>query len=215
MFFWIHSFHKKELFLVKKTKSLNLETQPRIVLDIKGENWALTAGYRKSQGHKVLRFDPSDPTGASCSFNPFEEFDLTSYEVIPDCQGLSLMIVDPDGKGLEDHWVKAANSFLSGAVLHRCVMAITSKHRTATLEDLTLMLSGFEIPIPELLEEMYNTKHLELLQKIYSDIDEKIGEVIHTFIGSSAMELKNKAENEASGVISSDLVNLSLYYYCV
>lgn len=31
-----------------------------VVLDIKGENWALTSGWRHENGHKVLRWDPTD-----------------------------------------------------------------------------------------------------------------------------------------------------------
>lgn len=53
-----------------------------IVLDIKGENWALTAGWRKQQGHTVLRFDPSDASGSGCCFNPLEEIRLTTLECI-------------------------------------------------------------------------------------------------------------------------------------
>ena len=41
-----------------------------VVLDIKGENWALTSGYLKSQGHILLRFDPSDDQRQSSHFNP-------------------------------------------------------------------------------------------------------------------------------------------------
>ncbi|CCO24033.1 Conjugal transfer protein traG (fragment) [Maridesulfovibrio hydrothermalis AM13 = DSM 14728] len=49
-----------------------------IVLDIKGENWALTAGWSKAQGHKVLKFDPTDTTGSSARYNPLSEIRLGS-----------------------------------------------------------------------------------------------------------------------------------------
>ena len=74
-----------------------------IVLDIKGENWALTAGWRKSQDQVVLRFDPSDPSGASARFNPLEELRIDTMMGIPDVQNMAAMLVDPNGKGLEDH----------------------------------------------------------------------------------------------------------------
>ena len=78
-----------------------------LTLDIKGENWALTSGWRKSQGHKVLRFAPADSSGFGCAFNPLDEIRLTSLEAVQDVQNLALMLVDPDGKGLEDHWIAA------------------------------------------------------------------------------------------------------------
>jgi len=87
-----------------------------IVLDIKGENWALTAGWRKSIGQKVLRFEPSDPSGASARFNPLAEIRLDSLLAIPDVQNMAAMLVDPTGKGLEDHWSKAAFAMLGGAL---------------------------------------------------------------------------------------------------
>ena len=57
-----------------------------LTLDIKGENWALTSGWRKSQGHTVLRFDPTDASGSGCAFNPLDEIRLTSLEVVQDVQ---------------------------------------------------------------------------------------------------------------------------------
>jgi type IV secretion system protein VirD4 len=91
-----------------------------IVLDIKGENLALTAGWRKSNGQKVLRFKPSDAAEASTRFNPLEELRQDSLLAIPDMQNMAFMLVDPTGKGLEDHWSKAA--FASSAALS-CIAA--------------------------------------------------------------------------------------------
>jgi len=78
-----------------------------IVLDIKGENWSLTAGWRKSQGHKVLRFEPSDPSGASARFNPLEEIRLDTLMAIPDVQNMAAMLVDHTGKGSGRSLVKS------------------------------------------------------------------------------------------------------------
>lgn len=183
-----------------------------IVLDIKGENWALTAGFRKSMGHRVLRFDPSDASGASAAFNPLEELRLDSLLAIPDAQNLAAMLVDPTGKGLEDHWSKAAFAMLGGALLHCCIMVRAKEKRPATLYDLSCMLADESRTIQQLFEEMVKTDHAALLKEIFPDsTDQEYGARAHTFIASSAREMLNKAENEASGVISTALVNLSLY----
>ncbi len=184
-----------------------------IILDIKGENWALTSGYRKLIGHKVLKFDPTDVTGNSCKFNPIEEVRLDTLYAIQDVQNLALMIVDADGKGLPDHWTKAAFAFFSGIILHCCVMIQAKEKRSATLYDVTLMLSGFgyEKGVKSLLEEMKETNHFEELKKVFLNIEEKIGKEIHAFVASTALEMSAKADTEASGVVSSALVNMALY----
>lgn len=180
-----------------------------IVLDIKGENWALTAGWRKSQDHMVLRFDPSDPSGASAAFNPLEELRIDTMMAIPDVQNMAAMLVDPNGKGLEDHWSKAAFAMLGGAILHCAIMIRHSQGRTATLYDLSRMLADESRTIQDLFKEMVETEHEKLLREIFPE--GQGGDKAHIFIASSAREMLNKAENEASGVVSTALTNLALY----
>lgn len=180
-----------------------------IVLDIKGENWALTAGWRKSQDQVVLRFDPSDPSGSSAAFNPLEELRLDTMMAIPDVQNMAAMLVDPNGKGLEDHWSKAAFAMLGGAILHCCIMVRRSQGRTATLYDLSRMLADETRTIKDLFTEMVESEHEKFLKEIFPDAVG--GDKAHIFIASAAREMLNKADNEASGVVSTALTNLALY----
>ena len=188
-----------------------------LVLDIKGENWALTAGWRKSElGHIVLRFDPSDASGSGCRFNPVDEIRLDSLEAIQDVQNMALMLVDPDGKGLEDHWTKAAFGFFSGLILHCCIVTKAEKGRTATLNDITLMMANEEGTTEDLLNDMLETEHQELYMEFASasltqEEKENIGSAFHVFIASSAREMLSKSDKEASGVLSTALVNMALY----
>jgi len=180
-----------------------------IVLDIKGENWALTAGWRKSQEQAVLRFDPSDPSGASAAFNPLEEIRLDSLLAIPDVQNMAAMLVDPTGRGLEDHWSKSAFAMLGGALLHCCIMVLRGQGRTATLYDLSRMLADEGRAIQDLFQEMVETDHATLLRELFPDGEG--GDEAHVFIAGAGREMLNKAENEASGVVSTALANLALY----
>lgn len=180
-----------------------------LIFDIKGENWALTSGWRQSLGHKVLRFDPSDISGAGCCFNPLEEMRLGSMFAIQDVQNLAMMLVDPEGKGLGDHWSKAAFAFFSGIILHCCVMVPHREGRAATLNDLTIMLADESRTTEELLTEMLETNHQAILEALYPGSPG--GLEAHVFIASSAREMMNKDEKEASGVLSTALVNMALY----
>ena len=114
-----------------------------VVLDIKGENYALTAGYRKSLGHRILRFEPTAMEG-SVRFNPLAEIRLwTDYELM-DCQNIAAMIIDPDGKGLRDFWMQSGFEWLSAAILHVLYRIRSEGDRTATLSDVNRILSAVE-----------------------------------------------------------------------
>ena len=128
---------------------------------------------------------------------------------IPDVQNMAAMLVDPNGKGLEDHWSKAAFAMLGGAILHCCIMVRQSQKRTATLYDLSCMLADESRTIQDLFKEMVETDHATLLREIFPE--GVGGDKAHVFIASSAREMLNKAENEASGVVSTALTNLALY----
>jgi type IV secretion system protein VirD4 len=57
-------------------------------------------------GQLCLKFDPTDTTGISVKYNPLEQVRLGAAHEAEDVQNIAHMIVDPDGKGLNDHWVK-------------------------------------------------------------------------------------------------------------
>lgn len=199
------------------------------VLDIKGENFALTSGYLKSLGHTVLRFDPSDSSGASAAFNPLAEIRLDTPEAIPDTQLLAEMVMDPAGKGMDDYWSKAAFGFFGGAMLHCLIKTLFEKKRPANLNDLAIMLEDPERPVSEVFEEMLNMEHASMLGSMFPDIltaevekDEdgnviniqavnELGEAAHLFIASAARGMLSKADNELSGVVNTATSNLALY----
>ncbi|WCB46509.1 type IV secretory system conjugative DNA transfer family protein [Nitratidesulfovibrio vulgaris] len=183
-----------------------------LILDIKGENWALTAGWRQSQGHKVLRFDPSDPSEAGVRINPLLEVRLDGPRAIPDAQNVASMIVDPDGKGLKDYWNKAAFSFFAGAVLHCMLKVRLSEKRDATLCDLSCMLADENRSIRDVFEEMLETNHVEVMTKIFGqNVAPENAQAMHTFIAAAAREMLNKADSELSGVVSTAVANIALY----
>lgn len=184
-----------------------------IVLDVKGENWALTSGYLKSRGHKVLRFDPSDAAGTSATFNSLEEIRLDSPKAIPDTQQIASMVMDPEGKGLEDYWNKAAFGFFGGALLHCMIVTKAKEGRSASLYDISVMLEDPNRAngITGLFEEMKVTDHAALLAELYPGLDPELGRQAHIFVASAAQGMLAKADKEMAGVVSSATANLALY----
>ncbi len=181
-----------------------------ITLDIKGENYALTAGYRqKVLKHRVFRFEPTDTTGTSARFNPLSEVRLDTLNAIADVQNICAMIMDPDGKGLNNYFEKAGDGFLVGALLHTLVIK-RAEGKIATMADVVECVADerFE-DIYEFLRSVLDTQHRDLLQE--AGIDKAVAEHIHKAVHSAIAECNAKADRELSGVVSSAMTNLRLY----
>lgn len=167
-----------------------------VINDIKGELWNLTAGWRKkSANNVVLKFDPAAEVG-SIAYNPLAEIRLgTPYEV-GDVQNSVTILVDPDGKGLTDHWAKTAHALLTGVILH-----LLYQHQqagtVATLEKLALSLSDPHQPIDKLYEAMLANTHQD-------------GKT-HPVVAAAARDMLNRPETERGSVLSSAMSYLSLY----
>jgi type IV secretion system protein VirD4 len=161
-----------------------------IVHDIKGENWALTSGFRARHG-RVLLFDPTN--SGSAAYNPLLEVRRGEWEV-RDVQNVADVLVDPEGS-LErrNHWEKTSHALLVGAILH-----VLYAQQDKTLAGVASFLSDPKRPIETTLRAMMTTRHL--------------GEAgTHPVIASAARELLNKSENERSGVLSTAMSFLGLY----
>ncbi|MFN8680329.1 conjugal transfer protein TraG [Paracoccus sp. P2] len=161
-----------------------------IVHDIKGENWQLTSGFRARHG-RVLLFDPTNPK--SSAYNPLLEVRRGEWEV-RDVQNIADILVDPEGSlDKRNHWEKTSHSLLVGAILH-----VLYAEPDKTLAGVAKFLSDPKRPVDSTLRAMMKTPHL--------------GEAgPHPVVASAARELRNKSENERSGVLSTAMSFLGLY----
>lgn len=86
-----------------------------IVLDIKGENYTLTSGYRgRTLGQKVYRFDPLQETGRTHGFNVLayvREGDLR----VTDVQTVAAILVPNESH--DPYWDNVARDLLVGLIL--------------------------------------------------------------------------------------------------
>lgn len=111
------------------------------VYDTKGENCAATSGWRREHAsNKILRFDPAEP-GSGCAFNPLDEVRFRTRYQVSDAQGVAALLVDTEGKGLTDHWLKASFGMLTGIILHALYKA-EAVGRQPSLTSVAEMLSG-------------------------------------------------------------------------
>jgi type IV secretion system protein VirD4 len=159
-----------------------------VINDIKGENWTLTAGYRRRFGY-VFKFNPAFPD--SCRYNPLNEIRPGAFEV-KDAQNVTDMIVDPDGKGKPDHWSKEADGWLLSVVLH-----VLYAEPNKTLSGIAAFLDNPERSVKATLQYMLATKHL--------------GDSVHPVVAIGARAMLNKSDNERSGVHSTARSFFGLY----
>jgi type IV secretion system protein VirD4 len=117
--------------------------QSAVVTDLKGEIYELSAGWRASQGQRVLRFEPANAT-ESVAWNPLDEIRAGTQHETGDIQNLATLIVDPDGKGMESHWQKTACSLLTGCIAHILYRGLREPKYPATLPALDNLLADPE-----------------------------------------------------------------------
>ncbi len=164
-----------------------------VVHDIKGENWALTAGWRSRFSHCLL-FNPTDPRSAA--YNPLLEVRRGPHEV-RDVQNIADILVDPEGSiEKRNHWEKTSHALLVGAILH-----VLYAERDKTLTGVANFLSDPARPFERTLRAMMTTNHFGTAE----------APRIHPVVASAAREVLNKSENERSGVLSTAMSFLGLY----
>ena len=72
--------------------------QSAVVLDIKGENFNLTSGYRAKIGQEVFVFNPFAENGQTHRWNPFRYVSNEHHKRIGDIRSIAQMLY-PDGNG--------------------------------------------------------------------------------------------------------------------
>jgi type IV secretion system protein VirD4 len=182
-------------------------TDSCLVLDIKGENYALTSGWRKTIGQKVFKFAPAQESGAT-RFNPLAEVRIGTGHVIADCQNVGIMMVDPDGKGLKDHWMKDGWDWLTGAILHVVHQIQIEEKRAANLMDVMMFMSA-AVDDEETDEDAANEGFNQLLNDMMTNDhqDFHVNKAVRKVCG----RMKIKAFSEKSGVHSTASEPLNLY----
>ena len=186
----------------------NLLTWPHSVLvhDIKGENWTLSAGWRKHAfGSVCIRFDPTDAEGKGARYNPLFEIRKGPHEV-RDAQNVADILIDPNGDRIRDHWDRTAHALLVGVILH-----VLYEGSDKTLCGCANFLTNPQQTIDTTLERMIETEHDPYYERGWRDSGTDEPTTTHPVVASAARALLDKSPNEKSGVLSTALTFLDLY----
>jgi type IV secretion system protein VirD4 len=152
-----------------------------LVLDLKGENYAVTAARRARFG-RVLVLDPFRITGAeSAAVNPLDLLDPDSELCDADAATLAHLLVLPATEGDTAFWEDEAAALLAGLLLYVAALEPEARRHLGTVRELlTLPPAGW--------------------QKLLLDM--AASDRAHGLIARAANRLAQKADRERSGVIS-------------
>ena len=93
-----------------------------VVTDPKGENYFVTARYRRDRlGHEAVALDPfglTDEAHAPWSFNPLELIDLKGEDFVETAMMMADMMASRSGKMADLHWNIEAKALLYTLILH-------------------------------------------------------------------------------------------------
>ena len=184
------------------------------VLDMKGENYQKTAGYRKHVlKQTILKFKPYGLED-SISYNPLAEVRIgTPYEV-KDATIIADILTDPGEGKKRDHWDMSATALFIGLILHVLYMR-KKEGKIGTFGDIVDFLTSTDKTLEENFIELMEYRHLEdysIWNEIYDNSQMKgINPGTHPVVARTAAEILNKEERERANVISTVMAKLSLF----
>lgn len=180
-----------------------------VIYDIKGENYAKTAGFRSKHGHICFKFSPVED-GSSSRFNPLAEVRLFTPRDVSDAQNIADMIIrSGEDSPMERHWEDTAASLTTGMILHVCYTA-ASEGRVACLADLAGHFTRPGIDFRETLNEMLSFPHDAQLKRSWMTSSGS-KTATHPVVSEKAQEMLDKESKELSGVLSTAKTALALY----
>ncbi len=184
-------------------------SESAVVYDIKGENWAKTAGFRAKCGHLCFKFSPVELANGS-RFNPLAEVRIGTPRDVSDAQNVADMIVRTgEDSPQERYWQDAAASITAGMILHVCYASAASG-RVACLADLSAVFTRPGQTFRETLAELESFPHDPERQHRWHTAD---GDqtVTHPVVREKVREMLDKEDKDFSGVLSTAKTALTLY----
>lgn len=88
-----------------------------VCVDIKRENWSITAGYRKACGQACYLFDPFAEDSRTARWNPFSYVSRDPVRRLNDLQRIAEMLY-PDPPNVDPFWTASARSLFLGIALY-------------------------------------------------------------------------------------------------
>lgn len=148
-----------------------------VVLDIKGENYAVTSRFRREQlGHNVILLDPFGVTGQpSHSFNWLDRLNPDDPDVVAESATLAEMMVISEGQASDSsaHFNESAKSLIRGLMVYVATLPEDRRNMGEARRLLTLSAPDFDKVLAEM---MVSKRGFELMARsanTFSDAPQK------------------------------------------
>ncbi len=179
-----------------------------LILDMKGENFALTAGFRKLLGHKVIKFEPAAAQG-SHGYNPLEEIRLGTPQEIADTMNIAAMIVDlASASGKDQFWSSSGAEFLTAGILHVIYKTKIKEGRIANMVDVRKELVGsgeIDFENPDAAKEATNSLFRSMIEFDHQS------DIINSEVRLIAGKMFSMADQTRTGIIQNALYALGIF----
>jgi len=125
-----------------------------VTLDIKIENYKITAGYRKKCGYEVYLFAPFTEEYQSCRYNPLDYVREGDFRV-GDLNSIGEVFFPSSGSGTDLFLDNQARNLFVGLGLYLC----ETPELPRTVGEMLRQSSGKGLPIKEYLEKIINERN--------------------------------------------------------
>jgi type IV secretion system protein VirD4 len=164
-----------------------------VVLDIKRENYALTAGFRRAHGQDVYLFDPFAEDGCTHRYNPLSSISDGLFRV-GDIFAIGHALYPPGGH--DDFWKDQARNLFLGIVLLLCEWrdarragkGVSIPDYPVTMGEVLRQSSGNGMPVKAYLQralvqhrDLLTGPCVDALNRFLSNDDKVLASILATF----------------------------------
>lgn len=180
-----------------------------VVLDIKGENFDITSGFRAKHGQKVYLFAPFDEAGVTHRYNPLEYISDDPAQRLGDIDAIGTALYS-GGNQNDKFWSENAKDLFRGL----CLFVLERKDLPKTFGEILRQASGKGKPLKEYifeeLKKAQDTGHpfsnacIDCLNRVLSNSENTLAGIVATF-GTPLLIFQNPRVDLATSVNDFDL----------
>lgn len=180
-----------------------------VVLDIKGENFDITSGFRKACGQEVYLFSPYDEEGKTHRYNPLDYVSEDPAERLGDIDAIGQALYAGENNN-DKFWSENAKDFFRGVAL----FVLESPELPNTLGEILRQASGKGKPVKEhLLEKLkeaqekghpYSNNCVDALNRVLSNSENTLAGIVATF-NTALLSFQNPKVDLATSASDFDL----------
>ena len=180
-----------------------------VVLDIKGENFDITSGFRAKHGQKVYLFAPFDEAGVTHRYNPLEYISDDPAQRLGDIDAIGTALYSGSNQN-DKFWSENAKDLFRGL----CLFVLERKDLPKTFGEILRQASGKGKPLKEYifeeLKKAQDTGHpfsnacIDCLNRVLSNSENTLAGIVATF-GTPLLFFQNPRVDLATSTNDFDL----------